>query len=155
CRRCGPCWQSSSPCGRLRLKACWRSSRGCSSATTKRIERSGRDDKRTDEAWERDSFYYSNNVCLKKFFLSLTCTTKSSSTWGDGGRGVHDQWRVPAVSQDRAGTALLRTSTFGSELNDAVGLSASEIATRHRQFESMLDHSPTTSGYVQKVVTSR
>ena len=27
------------------------------------------------------------------------------------------------MSQDRAVTALLRTSTFGSELNDAVGLS--------------------------------
>ena len=65
CRRCGRCWKSSYPCGRIRLKACWRSSRGCSSAITKRIERIGRDDKRTDEAWERDIFYYRNNCCSK------------------------------------------------------------------------------------------
>jgi hypothetical protein len=71
-----------------------------------------------DEAWERDIFYYRNDFCIKKLFLSLNFTTKSSITWGDGGRGVHDQWRVPEVSQDRAVTALLRTSTFGSELNE-------------------------------------
>ena len=62
------------------MKTCWRASRGCSSATIKRIERIGRDDKRTDEAWERDIFYYINNFCSKKLFSNLNFTTKSSST---------------------------------------------------------------------------
>jgi len=56
--------QFSPECSR-RLKKCWNSSRGYSSATTKRIERIGRDGKRTDEAWERNIFYYRNNFCSK------------------------------------------------------------------------------------------
>jgi hypothetical protein len=57
-------------CGRIRLKACWSSSRGCSSATTKRIERIGRDAKRTDEAWEGDILCYINKPTVCSFFAS-------------------------------------------------------------------------------------
>jgi len=62
------------------LTTCWRSSRGCSSATTKRIERIGRDIKRTDEALDGSIFCYVNNLCSKKWFLDLSFTTESSST---------------------------------------------------------------------------
>jgi hypothetical protein len=48
-------------------------------------------------------------------------TAKVPSSEGGGDRRFYDHRREPYMSQDQAVTAPLRTSTFKSELNDAVG----------------------------------
>src|ERR1041384_2887648 len=49
-------------------------------------------------------------------------TAKVPSSEEGGDRRFYDHRREPYMSQDQAVTAPLRTSTFKSELNDAVGL---------------------------------